>query len=156
MRSYNLSGANFIAYDDGVKPEAAATAATKSGRGSGGNAAGQSARLRRQLVAMCFNKSTSRRVPMTLRMLLPTPKASRADWDEAPGTGDDVVELLAVILGFRSNFNMCLRVTRRAGASCGGPAGGAAGGAAGAAAGGAAGGDASGETPRVSKPSWSC
>ena len=65
VRSYNLSGANFIAYDDGVKPEALP-------KGSGGG----ETRLRQQMVSMCFNKSTSRRVPMTMRMLLPTPHST--------------------------------------------------------------------------------
>jgi len=59
VRSYNLSGANFVAYDDGVKLEA-----------DGSCAAGQ--RPRRQMVAMTFSKSSSRRVPMTMRMLVPS------------------------------------------------------------------------------------
>lgn len=64
VRSYNLSGANFVAYDDGIKLENMPKGAD----------AGQ-VRPRRQLVAMVFNKSTSRRVPMTMRMLMPDPEA---------------------------------------------------------------------------------
>ena len=79
MRSYNLSGANFIAYDDGVKPDD-----IKKGTDA------KHVRLRRQMVAMCFNKSTSRRVPMTMRMLLPTPTPNPA----APLPSGAAAELL--------------------------------------------------------------
>ena len=52
VRSYNLSGANFVAYDDGIKE---------------GERLAPGQRRRQQLVAMMFNKSSSRRVPMTMR-----------------------------------------------------------------------------------------
>jgi hypothetical protein len=74
VRSYNLSGANFVAYDDGYKPE------TTTKQGFGGN---PPLRPRRQLVAMCFNKSTSRRVPMTMRMLLPSPRLEQTTAEQA-------------------------------------------------------------------------
>ena len=64
VRSYNLSGANFVAYDDGDKVEQPISERPSVGR------------PRRQMVAMTFNKSTSRRVPMTMRMLVPTPEAA--------------------------------------------------------------------------------
>ena len=79
VRSYNLSGSNFVAYDDGVKPEDAPR--------------GRAVRFRRQMVAMCFNKSTSRRVPMTMRMLLPTPNPS-ADAQAPSGAAADLLESL--------------------------------------------------------------
>ena len=66
VRSYNLSGANFVAYDDGVKVE---TPDEKPPPGK---------RLRRQMVAMCFNKSSSRRVPMTMRVLVPAVEVADA------------------------------------------------------------------------------
>jgi len=59
VRSYNLSGANFVVYDDGVKVE-------------GGETLKPGQRPRRQLAALTFNKSSSRRVPMTMRVLVPT------------------------------------------------------------------------------------
>ena len=81
VRSYNLSGANFIAYDDGVKPENLKP--------------GDSSRFRRQMVAMCFNKSTSRRVPMTMRMLLPTPTPGS---DDAPiGAASELLDSLQAV-----------------------------------------------------------
>lgn len=78
VRSYNLSGANFVAYDDGVKEPWT----VKEGKQA--SSLPEGVRLRRQLVAMVFNKSTSRRVPMTMRMLMPTP--------EAPDTPPSVLE----------------------------------------------------------------
>ena len=82
VRSYNLSGANFIAYDDGMKPE-------NMSKGSGG-------RARKQMVAMCFNKSTSRRVPMTMRMLLPTPSPTPSA-EPPSGPAADLLETLQTI-----------------------------------------------------------
>ena len=52
----------------------------------------ETVRLRRQLVAMCFNKSTSRRVPMTMRMLLPTPDP--AAYDDEASANVDLLEAL--------------------------------------------------------------
>ena len=65
VRSYNLSGANFVAYDDGIKVEP-------------GEERPPGKRLRRQMVAMTFNKSSSRRVPMTMRMLVPAVEVADA------------------------------------------------------------------------------
>jgi len=79
VRSYNLSGANFVAYDDGVKPENMPKGSTD-------------VRPRVQMVAMCFNKSTSRRVPMTMRMLLPTPHATPTQ-----GPGVELLDTLQTI-----------------------------------------------------------
>ena len=81
VRSYNLSGANFIAYDDGAKPENLPKVSSKL-------------RVRRQMVAMCFNKSTSRRVPMTMRMLIPSPDPSG---NASPPPATDLLETLQAI-----------------------------------------------------------
>ncbi len=85
MRSYNLSGANFVAYDDGLKPEDIPRA------GAG--------KVRRQLAAMVFNKSTSRRVPMTMRMLVPStstfaPSGGAARSRPEVGASADLLEVL--------------------------------------------------------------
>lgn len=60
MRSYKLSGATFIAYDDGVKPERMP-------------AISEGQRLRRQMAVMSFSKSSSSH-HMLMRMLVPTPR----------------------------------------------------------------------------------
>lgn len=83
VRSYNLSGANFVAYDDGVKPEAMPK--------------GAETRPRAQMVAMCFNKSTSRRVPMTMRMLVPTPSAAKEASAPVPATQPPSADLLETL-----------------------------------------------------------
>ena len=85
VRSYNLSGANFVAYDDGIKEEAMPK----------GPAADQ-VRARKQLVAMMFNKSTSRRVPMTMRMLLPTPTPNGQP-DNPTAAASDLLESLQAV-----------------------------------------------------------
>ena len=85
VRSYNLSGANFVAYDDGVKPEDVP-------KGAAGVI-----RLRRQMVAMCFNKSTSRRVPMTMRMLMPTPNNDPNAPPPSSGAAADLLEALQTL-----------------------------------------------------------
>ena len=59
-----------MAYDDGVKEPWT----VKEGKQA--SSLPEGVRLRRQLVAMVFNKSTSRRVPMTMRMLM----TSAASW----------------------------------------------------------------------------
>lgn len=60
MRSYHLSGADFVAYDDGVKPGRM--------REDGG---GAPQNMRRQMVAMCFQKSSAQH--SVVRMLVPAP-----------------------------------------------------------------------------------
>jgi len=69
VRSYNMAGANFILYDDGHKPDAMAKA-EKEGYGH--------CRPRQQMAALAFTRSSSRRVPMTLRMLLPQPEPANS------------------------------------------------------------------------------
>ena len=60
-----------------------------------GPAAGQ-VRERKQLVAMMFNKSTSRRVPMTMRMLLPTPTPDGQP-DAPTAAASDLLESLQAV-----------------------------------------------------------
>ena len=68
MRSKNLSGANFVCYDDGHKV----------GQHAGQRAA--AGQPRRQMGAVVFNKATSRRAPMSMRALVPSVGlAGRAD-----------------------------------------------------------------------------
>ena len=67
LRSYNLSGANFVVYDDGYKAE--------EKRGAGSRQPPVEA-PRRQLAAMVFQKSTSRRAPMSMRVLVPSVDAA--------------------------------------------------------------------------------
>ena len=67
IRSYNLSGANFAVYDDGFKEE------------KGVRAPESATHPRRQLASLIFNKSSSRRQPMTMRVLLPTQETLLTD-----------------------------------------------------------------------------
>ena len=57
LRSYSLSGGNFVVYDDGMKPEAI----ERTGAG----------RPRRQLASLIFDKQSTKKAPMSMRMLLP-------------------------------------------------------------------------------------
>eukprot|EP00908_Phaeocystis_cordata_P011801 Transcript_22756.p1 GENE.Transcript_22756~~Transcript_22756.p1 ORF type:complete len:455 (+),score=191.70 Transcript_22756:403-1767(+) len=59
MRSKSLSGANFVCYDDGHKPG-------QVGQRTAGS------QPRRQLAAVVFSKASSRRAPMSMRVLAPS------------------------------------------------------------------------------------
>ena len=63
MRSKSLSGANFVCYDGGHKP------GEQHRQGSQRAATGQP---RRQMAAVVFNKASSRRAPMSMRVLTPS------------------------------------------------------------------------------------
>ena len=61
MRSKSLSGANFVCYDGGHKPGEQ----NRQGRAATGQP-------RRQMAAVVFNKASSRRAPMSMRVLTPS------------------------------------------------------------------------------------
>ena len=63
MRSKSLSGANFVCYDGGHKP------GEQNKQGSQRATTGQP---RRQMAAVVFNKASSRRAPMSMRVLTPS------------------------------------------------------------------------------------
>jgi hypothetical protein len=63
MRSKSLSGANFVCYDGGHKP------GEQNRQGGQRAATGQP---RRQMAAVVFNKASSRRSPMSMRVLTPS------------------------------------------------------------------------------------
>jgi len=67
LRSYSMSGSNFVVYDDGVKVEEQRRLSGSSRQPPPG-----AERTRNQLAAMIFQKSSSRRAPMSMRVLVPS------------------------------------------------------------------------------------
>ena len=83
IRAFNLSGANFVCYDDGAKP--------------GQHHGGAGGRVRRQMLAVTFNKANSRRAPMTMRVLAPSPATLAPG--ATPAHGHDLLDTLQGMSG---------------------------------------------------------